>query len=116
LNIVTFQLDFYINAINHGGLLEKEGAFIKTSVWKEEGFLYLEIEDNGIALSKDGLPNSRISTGHDRVSKRFELFNRQNSNIKLSFDKTKDFRKLFDKKGNPCGAKAIIKIAYNDKS
>ncbi|HEX3046566.1 MAG TPA: ATP-binding protein [Bacillota bacterium] len=41
------------NAVRHGLLPQKEGGTIKVSAWKQKGFLFLRVEDDGVGIPAD---------------------------------------------------------------
>lgn len=113
LTVPSFSLlDFYINAIDHGELLAKENPFIQTIIDEttDSNVLLLTIENNGLGIDEISKEKGHESTGHHRVSRRFELFNQDETNrSQLLFDKEKDFANVI-RDNTVIGTKVLIKI------
>jgi hypothetical protein len=108
-------IDFYINAIHHGRLDLKVGASILTTLRPladSQNQYTLTIQNNGVGIgeAERSKPLEHKSTGHERVKKRFALFNKEVHGSLLAFDAFSD---ALDASGSIVGTRVTIKITIS---
>jgi ligand-binding sensor domain-containing protein len=105
---------FVENAILHGLLPLPGSGLLKVNVIRNEDYLLIVVEDNGIGRKKAGVQKfpsreQRKSHGIEITLKRIELFNKEHN-----FPETVRIIDLQDDSGNALGTKVEIPIAWEE--
>lgn len=94
------------NALKHGIRLSKKQGILIIRLKKEDGFILVEVEDNGVGRKKSKELNTKgHGIGLKAISEIIGL-NNQNNNIKIS----QEIIDLENEDGNAAGTKVLLKI------
>jgi|GEM_PF-783394 len=100
---------FAENAIKHGILPMKTGGWLKITIVKENGYLNLTIEDNGVGRKNASRNNGSLGKGLKVTSEFFQILNRMNSRTIRH-----ELIDLHDSCGNPTGTRVEVNVPIDE--
>lgn len=96
---------FAENAIKHGILPRTEGGLIDISINKQDGYLRISIEDNGVGRSKAGDKSTSTGKGLRLTGEFYDILNQLNKKPIRHI-----ITDLFDESGIPSGTKVEVLV------